>query len=605
MKNVYSTRAYVIRAVFIIVGIIFILRLFYLQIIDTELKLSSENNVLRHIIEYPARGLILDRYGKLLVYNEASYDLMVIPVEVKSFDTLEFCKLLGITKEQFMERFKKAVLFSRNKSSIFEKQLSKETYGYFQEKLYEFPGFYVQTRTLRKYPSATAAHMLGYIGEVDNNITNKNKYYKSGDYIGISGIERSYEEVLRGRRGKKIIMVDVFNQEKGSYLDGRYDTIAIAGKNLYTTTDAELQAYGELLMQNKRGSIVAIEPSTGEILVIISYPSYDPNLLVGRIRAENFKKLYADSVKPLFNRALMAQYPPGSTFKLLNALIGLHEGVLNVNTTFSCEGGFHFKRISVGCHNHSSPLNFIGSIQNSCNAYYCKAFRNIIDKSSFKTTKESYDYWKDCALSFGFGSIFNSDLPFELKGIIPSSKYFDKYYGEGRWNSLTIISLAIGQGEIAVTPLQLANFSATIANRGYYYTPHIVRAIGRKDSLYKKYNHIFYTKVESQYFDLVVEGMRKVVEAGTGTVARMDSIIVCAKTGTAQNPHGKDHSIFIAFAPMDNPRIAISVVVENAGFGATWAGPIASLMIEKYITRTIKRKDLEERMINGNLIYKN
>jgi penicillin-binding protein 2 len=605
MKNTYSHRKYVIYIILGITGAVFIFRLLYIQVINDKYKLSASNNVLRYVTDYPARGLIYDRNGKLLVYNEATYDLMVIPRNIKNIDTTELCNLIDISKKIFIKKIKKICKYSMYKPSVFEKQISKESSGYLQEKLYKFHGFYVQTRALRKYPLPVAAHTLGYISEVNQNIIEKDKYYKSGDYIGKSGIEKTYEKILRGQKGVKIKLVDVFNREKGSFQDGKYDTASIAGKNLYISIDAELQAYGELLMKNKKGSIVAIEPSTGEILALVSSPSYNPNLLVGRIRSKNYENLAHDKLKPLFNRALMAQYPPGSTFKPVEALVGQQMGVLSPETKYECHGGFHAGSITVHCHNHRSPLDLKEAIQYSCNTYFCKVFKAIINNSNFKTTQNAFNIWRKNILSFGLGKKFNNDLAYELSGNIPTAKYYDKYYGKNRWSYLTIISLSIGQGEIELTPLQLANVSAIIANRGYYYTPHILKDIGNKYNINKKYKEKHFTSIDTKYFDIVVEGMYLVVEAGTGRWIKMDSLSICGKTGTAQNPHGKDHSVFMAFAPKDNPKIAVSVIVENAGFGATWAAPIAGLVIEKYIYREVKRKNIEKRIMNCNLISEN
>ena len=601
----YSERKYVISIIIILIGIIYIIRLFVLQVVDPSYKLSASSNVLRHITQYPARGLIYDRNGKLLVYNEASYDLMVVPGQLKDFDTTDLGNILEITHKQIIEQIKKAKKYSYYRSSLFLKQISPETYGFLQEKLYKLPGFYVQTRTLRKYPHNIAAHVFGYVGEVDEQIAKKYKYYKSGDYIGISGIEKSYENILRGTKGINVFLVDVHNRIKKSFENGKYDTIAIAGANITTTLDAELQAYGETLMQNKKGSVVAIEPSTGEILTLVSSPAYDPNLLVGRIRTYNYQKLSNNSLKPLFNRALMAKYPPGSAFKPINALIGLQEGVVSYHTRFSCHLGYRSGSFTVGCHRHISPLNLPQSIQYSCNAYYCNVFRRILDDKKFQSVGIAFDNWRKHVVSFGFGDILGSDFANELKGYVPTVKYYDKYYRENRWKSLTVISLAIGQGELGITPLQMANMSAIIANRGYYYIPHIIKHIEGRDAIEKKFSVKHFTTIDSKYYDIVVEGMENAVEGAAGStarIARIEGVVVCGKTGTAQNPHGKDHSIFIAFAPKDNPQIAISVYVENGGFGATWAAPIASLMIEKYLTDTIYRPWLEEYILNGNLL---
>jgi penicillin-binding protein 2 len=604
VDKIYSNRRFTIIGLFLFVGLVFIIRLFYIQVIVDKYILSANNNVLRYVTQYPARGLIYDRNGKLLVYNEAAYDLMVTPRQVKDIDTAELCRLLEIDRKEFVDRLKRARNYSSYRPSIFEAQISRENYGYLEEKLFRFPGFFVQPRTLRKYTYACAAHSLGYIGEVNPDIIERSSYYRSGDYIGISGIEKSYEDVLRGKKGMKIRVVDVFNRDKGSFQEGKYDTTAVAGTDLFSSIDADLQTYGELLMSNKKGSIVAIEPSTGEILCLVSSPSYDPNLLVGRIRKKNYAALSEDSILvPLFNRALMAMYPPGSTFKLVDALIGQQEGVLHPDTRYSCPGGFSLGNGKmVGCHNHFSPLDLKQSIQYSCNTYYCRVFKSIIDKPVFSTTRQGYENWRKHVMSFGFGRKFGIDLPGELNGNIPSANYYDKYHGVNRWHSTTVISLAIGQGEIGITPLQLANLSALIANRGFYFTPHIIRAVGTKDNSQKEFREKKTTDIDPRYFDIVVDAMHDVVEGGTATIAKLDSISICGKTGTAQNPHGKNHSIFIAFAPMDNPKIAISVVVENAGFGATWAAPIASLMIEKYLKRHVSRTEKEKSMIDADLI---
>jgi len=602
MHNNYSDRKYVMNTMFIVVGIIFLMRLFFIQVIDGKYKLSADNNVLRYVTEYPLRGLIYDRHGELLVYNEASYDLMVIPRQVTAFDTVEFCRMLSIDIESFESKFERARKYSRFKPSVFEKQISKETYASFQEKLFRFPGFYVQARTLRQYPRPIAAQVLGYIGEVNQSMIDEDPYYRSGDYIGISGIERSYEEVLRGKKGLKIKLVDVHNRIKGSYKDGLYDSLPVPGKNLFTTLDAELQAYGELLMSNKKGGIVAIEPATGEILALISTPAYDPNLLVGRVRSRNYGMLFQDPDKPLFNRALMAQYPPGSTFKMINALIALNEGVVSANSRIGCASGYHFGGLTVRCHPHPAPTDVVSSIQYSCNAYYCSVFRSIIDNKKYKNVRTGFNVWRSYLESFGLGIRLDTDLPSVGRGNVPTAEYYDRYHGVNRWRSISIISLAIGQGELGITPLQMANITAAIANKGYYITPHIVRAIDKPENIQQKYTYKNYTKVAPQHFIPTIEGMFQVVEAGTARGARIDSVVVCGKTGTVQNPHGKNHSTFVAFAPKDEPKIAICVFVENSGYGSTWAAPIASLMMEKYLKREVKRKELEDRMIKGNLM---
>jgi len=607
MQNTYSGRRLIVVAMFIVAGFVYILRLFYIQIIDDTYKLSADNISRREITIYPARGLIYDRNGVLLVYNEAVYDLMVIPKQVKDVDTAELCRIIDMTNKEYNTKIKEARKYSTRKPSIFAKQLSKETNAYLQEKMFKFQGFYVQPRTVRNYPMTIAAQTLGYVGEVSKGITERRSYYKSGDYIGIGGIEEYYEKELRGKKGRKLMYVDVFNRIKGSYQDGRYDSVAVSGKDLFMTIDAKLQEYGEQLMKGKKGSIVAIEPSTGEILSIVSSPTYDPNLLVGRIRTKNYNMMAADKRKPLFNRALLATYPPGSTFKLVNALIGMQDSILFPKTYHSCARGFTYSGVTVGCHGHKSPLSLKESIQHSCNAYYCKAFRNIINQKRYSTTAEGLENWRKYAVSFGFGQRFEDDFPSESNGLLPKPSYYNKYYGKTGWRAITIISLAIGQGEVLATPLQIANLAAVMANRGHYYIPHIVKSIETKDNLIGEFNTPQKALINTEFYNVLIEGMQLAVEAGTAPLAKMDSIVICGKTGTAQNPHGEDHSIFIAFAPKDAPKIAIGVVVENAGFGGTWAAPIASFMIEKYLKGEINRsnpwrKYLENKLLNTSFI---
>jgi penicillin-binding protein 2 len=597
-----SARKFVIMVIMMVVGLIFILRLFFIQVVDDQWKILAASSSERQIIEYPARGLIYDREGEIIVANTAVYDLMVIPKEVKELDTLAFCQLLDIDTASFRAKLLAARQYSRYKPSTFEKQIPAEQYVPIAENLHRFPGFYGQPRTLRYYPDAVAAHSLGYVSEVTPKIIEENAYYERGDYIGANGVESIYEEPLRGQRGKRFVLVDVHNNEQGSFSGGKYDTTAMAGKSLTSTIDLELQKYGELLMSNKRGSVVAIEPSTGEILCIITNPNYDPNLLVGRVRGKNYKALSQDTLKPLFNRALMAKYPPGSTFKLLQALIGLQEGVIDENTRFSCNGGYYYAGRRLGCHAHSSPVDLKYSIQTSCNAYYCNVFKRILDK--YPTSEEGYQVWKSYLNKFGLGSKLKVDMTSEINGFVPDATYYDKFYGRGRWNGHTIISLAIGQGELGVTPIQMANFCATIANRGWYYTPHVVKEIEGNPITDSTYTVVHETGINREHYEKVIDGMYRVIEGGTGRGVRFSSEIeVCGKTGTAQNPHGKDHSIFIAFAPKDDPKIAIAVYVENVGFGSTWAAPISSLMMEKYLTDTITRPWVEKRMLEGDLLH--
>ena len=605
MNRNLTDRKYIIIAIFITVGLIFLVRLFYLQVMDETYILSAENNVLRKNIVYPNRGLIYDRNGELLVYDEAAYDLMVIPRQVKSIDTAEFCEVLSITDSVFKVRMKKATKYSRYKQSTFVAQITKEEYGYIEEKLYKFPGFFVQSRSLRKYPHPIAAHTLGYIGEVNSKEINSDPFYRMGDYIGKSGIEKFYEPYLRGKKGVNVMMVDVHNREQGKYKNGKYDTISEPGKNLYLTIDAKLQAYGEKLMTNKIGSIVAIDPKTGGILAFVTSPVYDPNLLIGRVRGKNFSKLAQDSLKPLLNRATMGTYPPGSTFKIVNALVGLQEGVLYEGTSYSCYGP---ATTPIRCtHNHRSPLELEEAIEQSCNPYFWNVFRSIIYNPKHDGVVESFNSWRNHVTSIGFGTKFNTDIPFEQSGNIPTDEVYNKIYGEGHWNALTIRSLAIGQGEILVTPLQLANLVVVIANKGFYYPPHLVNAIGSEANKMKEFNTKIVTLIEPRHFDVVQQAMLNVFEGEHGTArwSKLEGIEICGKTGTVQNPHGKDHSMFIAFAPKDDPKIAITVIVENSGYGSTWAAPIASLMVEKYLNDTISRKHIEKRMLEGNLISKN
>lgn len=598
----YQNRKFVIIAIFLFVGALYLIRLFHLQVLNNEYKLSAENNVLRYIPEYPARGLIYDRNGKLLVYNEAAYDLMVVPGQLKAFDTTEFCRILKLDRAEVEEKLAEARSYSYRKPSLFLEQISREDYGYLEEKLYKYPGFFTVSRTLRKYPEPVAAHLLGYIGEVNRREIESDGYYTQGDYIGKSGLEKSYEDELRGDKGMKLVMVDVFNREKGSFAEGRYDTTAVAGNNLRISLDAEIQAYGELLMQNKIGSIVAIEPSSGEILALITAPSYDPNLLVGRIRSENYLRLQEDSLKPLMNRAIMGTYPPGSTFKMVTALVGMQEKVLYPGTMYSCDGT-NSKPIKCS-HYHNTPLALNSAIQNSCNPYFWNVFRSVITNSQYGHDSVGFRHWYDHVKSFGFGERFNTDIPFEVKGNIPSEDFYDRIYSKGHWRAMTIRSLGIGQGEILVTPLQLANLAVIIANRGYYYKPHILKAINDSINPYEEFVRRQYTTIDPSHFDFIANSMLDVFEGEHGTARwyRIDSLHVGGKTGTVENPHGKDHSMFIAFAPVDEPKIALSVIVENSGFGSSWAAPIATLIIEKYLLGEVKRKSLEERMINGNLL---
>jgi penicillin-binding protein 2 len=594
-------RKFVILFIFLFIGIIFIVRLFYIQVVDDSWKILATKSSERVIIEYPSRGLIYDRKGEIIVSNTPVYDLMILPRDVDPFDTVAFCRLAKIDRETFNEKLEKARNYSRYKPSVLIKQIPASEYTDLAENLHRFKGFYGQPRTLRNYPSAVAAHAMGYVSEVTPKIIEKDPYYERGDYIGANGVESIYEEALRGNRGKRVVLVDVHNNERSSYSGGAYDSFAKAGENITSSIDLELQVYAELLMKNKRGSVVAIEPATGEILCIVTNPNYDPNLLVGRIRGKNYGELSADTLKPLFNRSLMARYPPGSTFKLIQALIGLQEEVIDPNTRFSCNGGYYYAGRRLGCHAHSSPVDLKFSIQTSCNAYYCNVFKRLMDK--YPTTEEGYQKWREHLSNFGLGSKLQVDMTSEIDGFVPKTTYYDKFYGQYRWNGHTIISLAIGQGELGVTPIQMANFSAILANRGWFYTPHVIKEIDGQPITDSTYTEKHFTGIDVEHFDQVVDGMFRVVESGTGRGVRFSKDIeVCGKTGTAQNPHGKDHSIFIAFAPKDNPKIAVAVYVENVGYGSTWAAPINSLIMEKYLTDTITRPRVEQRMLDGNLL---
>jgi len=602
IKTNYSKRKYVIVSIFILTGVIFLVKLFMIQIVDNDYKLYANKNVLRYETQYPARGFIYDRNGELLVYNEAVYDLLITPRLVKEIDTIEFCNLLKIDKELLIEKFKESKKYSYYKPSIFLEQISKEDYAFLEEKLYKYPGFYVQARTLRKYEHPIAAHVLGYVGEVNQKELKNDYYYKQGDYIGKSGVEITYEKILRGKKGLKIKMVDVFNREKGSYQDGKYDTSAVSGKNIYISIDSRLQTYGEKLMQNKRGSIVAIEPSTGEILALISSPNYDPNLLIGRIRTKNFNKLSVDTLEPLFNRAIMAQYSPGSTFKSVIGLIGLQEGVIKPETKYSCQGVNSYPIVC--SHNHESPLNLIHAIEQSCNPYFWKVFKSITERENFETYQEGYNIWREHVASFGIGKKIKNDLVNQRPGNLPKESYFNKYYGKKGWKAITVRSLSIGQGEIELTPLQLANVITAIANRGFYKIPHLIKSIGNIGTPSKDYFDIVTTTIDSSNFEPIIEGLNLVYEGEHGTARwyNIDSVRICGKTGTAENPFGENHSVFIAFAPKDNPQIAISVIVENAGFGSIWAAPIASLMIAKYFNSEIKNNWFEKKILDANLL---
>lgn len=601
--DTFSKRRYIIAGIMLAVAAIFILRLFSIQITNSTYKQFATRNVLRKVTVFPARGFIYDRHKEMMVYNKAAYDLWVVPREVKPFDTTALCSIVQMEKQDLRDALKRAKQYSRYKPSIVVGQISPEIYAPLQEKLYKYPGFFVETRTLREYPSKSAAQVLGYVGEVSPSMMEKDNYYKSGDYIGVGGLEKAYEKELRGIKGVKNFMVDVHNRFKGKYNSGASDTTAILGQNLLTGLDAKVQAYAELLMTNKRGAVVAIDPSTGEIMVMVSAPSYDPNLLVGRQRGINYGVLDRDSVnKPMWNRAIIGRYPPGSTFKLVNALIALQEQAISPLDRFSCSGP---ASTPIKCtHNHVSPLAMREGIRESCNSYFWNLFRSVI--GHYGSSEKGYQIWRDHVMTFGFGQRVGNELSSEVKGNIPEVAYYDKIH-QGKWNAMTIRSLAIGQGEILVTPLQLANMAATVANRGYYITPHLVKAIQDTNRVFTDLPYEKkVTDINPEYYETIIEGMQAVIDE-TRTMratVHQDNIVICGKTGTVQNPHGEDNSAFVGFAPRVNPKIAIAVYIENCGFGATYAAPIAGLIIEKFMNDSIApgRKELEQRLIETDLL---
>ncbi|MEG1607576.1 MAG: penicillin-binding protein 2 [Mucinivorans sp.] len=578
--------------VLVVVVVVIIARLFYIQVVDGDYKESARNNALRFQVQFPPRGEVYDRNGEFLVQSKESYDLVVIPRDVEPFDTLRMAETIGVSLEQFSAEFHKASSYSRRKPSVLYKQLPKEVKLRLDER--RVKGFYTQYRTVRTYPRKVAGNLLGYVSEVNDRIIQKDSYYRMGDYIGMSGIEQAYEQELRGKKGVKVEMVDVYGRPQGTYQHGRFDTLSEPGKAIVSTLDARLQAMAEELMTGKIGAVVAIEPATGEILVMASSPSYDPDLLVGRERGNNYMRMVNTPTKPLFNRAVMARYPPGSTFKVVNGLIGMQQGVATPEDTFyPCSGGYPYGR-GVGCHHHASPLNMITATANSCNAYFCYVLRDLLENRKVGNISTCFDLWREYVLSFGFGRKLDSDFIGELNGYVPTSEHYNKVY-RNQWSALTVISLSIGQGELGTTPLQMANLSATIANRGYYMIPHVVKKIEGRDSIDARFYKKHYTRVEPRYFDPIVEGMYQAVNvAGTASVARVEGLDICGKTGTAQNPRGADHSVFMSFAPRNNPKIAIVVYVEHGRWGATAAAPIASLLTEQYLTDTITRTAMYE-----------
>lgn len=594
------------------VGLIYISRLFIIQVLDTKYQQNPLNNSAVTVkFAYPDRGFIYDRNGKLLVANQASYDVMIIPKDVEPLDTLEFCNLLKITKEDFLKKYYRTKNYSPRIPSIFLGQLSKADFAYLQEKMYKYKGFYIQKRFLRQYPEKTSANVLGYISEVNENLLKTDSYYQLGELVGYHGIEKQYEEVLRGHKGVKFIQKNRFNKEIGAYKDGIYDTLPVPGKDITLTLDMDLQMYVERLMVNKRGGIVAIEPSSGEILTLVSMPSYDPAMLVGRKRSKNSVLLFNDTIKkPMLDRGLQAQYPPGSPFKIINALIALQEEVITPETAFYCYHGFKYGRggfMKCHCGIVGAPISLNTGIYRSCNAYFSNVYKKTIEK--YDSAPEGMDNWSKHVKSFGLGNYLGYDMPSGQKGLIPDAALYNRYYPNHKWKAITTISNAIGQGEVLTTPIQLANMTAAIANRGHYFIPHILKKVGDSLNQNKKYTTPKYTTIKPQYFEPVIEGMYNVFELGTARGSKISGIEICGKTGTAENfrmikgerIQFTDHSIFIAFAPKDNPKIAIAVFVENGYWGSRWAAPIASLMIEKYINGEVKRDWMEKRMLEGSL----
>ena len=601
MKNYeLDNRRYVIAGVATLIVVIYIIRLFMLQITSDDYKKSADSNAFLRKIEYPSRGVITDRTGKLLVYNQPSYDVMMVVNEARNhLDTMEFCNALNITKQEFEQRM--AVIrdpirnpgYSRFTQQLFMSQLSEQDFSIFQEKMFRFPGIYIQQRTIRQYQYPFAAHVLGDVAEVSPADIEADEYYQPGDYIGKQGVERSYEKQLRGEKGMQILLRDAHGRVQGRYQNGRFDRRPVAGKNLTLGIDAKLQALGERLMEGKIGSIVAIEPSTGEVLCMVSSPSYDPRMMVGRQRSSSHRQLSQNVWKPLLNRSIMGQYPPGSTFKTTQGLTFMTEGILHpTQTRYPCQHGFNFKGLHVGCHGHAAPLPLVPALSTSCNGYFCWGLYYMIGaKSKYGSVQNAMNTWRDYMVSMGFGYRLGIDLPGEKRGLIPNAEFYDKAY-KGSWNGLTIISIAIGQGEVNATPLQIANLGATIANRGWFITPHVVKRVqGEKmDTIYSQRR---YSKASREAYDYVVQGMRASATGGTcHELARYD-FMACGKTGTAQN-RGHDHSVFMGFAPMDNPKIAVAVYVENGGWGATYGVPIGGLIMEQFINGKLSEASMKK-----------
>jgi len=590
-------RKFFIQGAVIVVTLIFAVKLFSIQVLDTNYQLAAENNIVQKIIEYPFRGLLYDREGQLLVHNTPIYDLMVVPKEVQLKDTVRFCNILGIEKQEFKERIASAKKYSQIHASKFEEQLTNEQFAQMQDLLVEFPGFHIRPRTVRKYPFSGLANALGYIGEISSRDLQNDTtgIYRQGDFVGISGLESAYEEELRGQRGVSYKMVNVRGIEQGSFKNGEFDTLAVSGRDLVLSIDADLQSYAEKLIKGKVGSVVAIEPSTGEILAFVSAPSYDPNILTGKNFSKNFGFLIADTLKPVFNRPLMAMYPPGSIFKTIQGLIAMQEGVVSPTEEIYCDGTL------IADHAPSGYYDMHRGIMLSSNNFFHQVFRKIIRQgvsdNPFADARLGVDKWKEYVLKFGLGTPLGIDIPNEQPGNVPGSDYYDRLYGNGRWGFSNIYSLSIGQGEILMNPIQMANLAAIIANKGYYYPPHMVK----NHDLSAGYKHVVQTEINAEYYDIVIEAMSEAL-MGTATRAIIKDIEICGKTGTAQNPHGADHSVFMAFAPKENPVIAISVFVENAGWGGGAAASIASLLIEDYLKGEITRPWIENYVMKGEFL---
>ena len=613
-EDSFHNRKYMLGGIVLTIVVVYIVRLAYLQLLSSDYKIFADSNAFMNNVIFPARGVMFDRNGSLLVYNQPAYDIMVVMHEVENLDTLDFCATLDITEQDFKQRMANIKDRSKNPGyssytqQVFMSQLPRQNFSVFQEKLFRFSGFYIRERSVRRYSYPNAAHLLGDVAEVSPSDVERDPYYYPGDYIGKQGVERSYEKELRGLKGIQVLLRDAQGRTHGHYKGGEFDRKPVPGKNLTLSIDIELQKLGERLMQGKMGAIVAIEPATGEVLAMVSAPSYDPSQMEGRARGQHMIEMLHDPHHPMLNRAIQGTYPPGSTFKPAQGLTFLEEGIITGSTLFPCYHGFRHAHHKIGCHGHPSPINFVPAVATSCNGYFCWGLYYMLgNRQKYGTPQVAMNIWRDYMVSMGFGYRLGIDIANENRGFVPNTAYFDKAKGK-YWNSLGVISLSIGQGELLLTPIQLCNVAATIANKGWFYTPHVVHQIEgcEIDSLYRTKR---YTDVDSSYFNIIQDGMEAAVWGATGGTAhgaQIPGIKVCGKTGTAQNPHGKDHSIFMSFAPREKPEIAISVYVENAGFGATWAVPIGSLMIEKYLTGEIRpeRKWVEERMVNSVLVTK-